>query len=165
VAAHALSGRWTSGRSSPGRGAARRSRASSWRICFLACAERFGFRGGREWLVCHLLSIDQQSHAQAGPRARAGYGPPPGPGTLPGAHPEPSRAIGGSVFSPRSWRAESCPGSQPCAPHHDAGRAGPSLRSVGDRLAAARSAGDRLAAARSAGLTVPGLTEMLHEPR
>jgi hypothetical protein len=35
----------------------------------------------------------------------------------PGRHPEPSRAIGGSVFSSRSWRAESCPGSQASSTH------------------------------------------------
>ena len=26
-----------------------------WRIFFLACAELFGFGGGNEWLVCHML--------------------------------------------------------------------------------------------------------------
>jgi cyclopropane-fatty-acyl-phospholipid synthase len=30
-----------------------RDRVERWRVFFLACAELFGFRGGREWLVAH----------------------------------------------------------------------------------------------------------------
>jgi cyclopropane-fatty-acyl-phospholipid synthase len=30
-----------------------RDRIERWRVFFLACAELFGFRGGREWLVAH----------------------------------------------------------------------------------------------------------------
>jgi len=30
-----------------------RPRVERWRVFFLACAELFGFRGGREWLVAH----------------------------------------------------------------------------------------------------------------
>jgi len=42
--------------------------------------------------------LDQQRHAPAGPRARARYGAPP----VPAGSRSPSRAIGSSVFSPRS---------------------------------------------------------------
>ena len=30
-----------------------------WRMFFLACAELFGFEGGREWLVTHALLAPQ----------------------------------------------------------------------------------------------------------
>jgi cyclopropane-fatty-acyl-phospholipid synthase len=32
-----------------------RARVERWRVFFLACAELFGFRGGREWGVAHYL--------------------------------------------------------------------------------------------------------------
>jgi cyclopropane-fatty-acyl-phospholipid synthase len=36
-----------------GTGDGGRARVERWRVFFLACAELFGFRGGREWGVAH----------------------------------------------------------------------------------------------------------------
>ena len=79
---------------SPGRGAARGSRAST---------------------PCQLLGIDRNA------TRRPGLGPAPAfaprrPEQAPGRHPEPSSEVAGSVFSSRSRRAESCPGSQSAMP-------------------------------------------------
>ena len=34
-----------------------RARVERWRVFFLACAELFGFRGGREWLIAHYRFV------------------------------------------------------------------------------------------------------------
>ena len=71
-------------------------------------------------------------HRPATPRA--GRAPSPswlwdsaGSRQAPGRYPEPSRAIRGSVFSPRSWRAESCPGSQSVSDRRISTSTGPSV--------------------------------------
>jgi hypothetical protein len=79
---------------------------------------------GRSWhgrgapRGAQAAALPAARHRPATPRAvrasgaRAGYGAPPGPGRPAGAIPSLPKAIGGSAFSSRSWRAESCPGSQ-----------------------------------------------------
>ena len=61
--------------------------------------------------LCQRLGIDQQRHTPAGPRPELAAGSA-GSRQAPGSIPSLRRVIGGSLFSSRSWRAESCPGSQ-----------------------------------------------------
>ena len=42
-----------------------RARVERWRVFFLACAELFGFRGGREWLVAHYQFVPGRSEPGA----------------------------------------------------------------------------------------------------
>jgi cyclopropane-fatty-acyl-phospholipid synthase len=44
-----------------------RTRVERWRVFFLACAELFGFRGGREWGVAHYRFAPRPQIAAPGP--------------------------------------------------------------------------------------------------